>query len=56
MTAHLKRHGRVPQLLVIMRQRVLYARLGHQPANPLRLRGPEHEVADGHQRAIKICQ
>ena len=34
-----------------MQQRVLYARLGHKPPDPLRLRSPKHEVANRQQRA-----
>jgi hypothetical protein len=33
-----------------MQQRTLYARLGHKPADPLRLRSPEHDVAYRQQR------
>ena len=43
-SAHLERRGRIPQLLVKLHQRLLYARLCHQSADPFSLRGLEHKV------------
>jgi hypothetical protein len=44
--AYLEGHGRIPQLLVKLHQRVLYARLCHQSTDPFCLRGLEHKVMD----------
>ena len=50
-TTNLEGHGRIPELLIILHQRALYAGLCYKSAEPLRLRGSEHKVANREQRA-----
>ena len=50
-TTNLEGHGRIPELLIILHQRILYAGLSHKSADPLRLRGSKHKVANREQRA-----
>jgi len=50
-TTNLERHGRIPELLIILHQRVLYAGLCYKSADPLRLRGSEHKIPNREQHA-----
>jgi hypothetical protein len=54
--AHLEGNGCIPQLLVELHQRILYAPLCHQSANPLRLRSLDHKFMDREQSPKKAAE